>query len=153
MHVQCLAARLAPELREQLSQTTMGWSRKGLPFTAFLGPCAVVEILQLAMQQVDRFLVVPAVEWKNGPRVGQGLPISVDGLFDFMVQRGSEKNMDAQFEIMRVVEALVSAGAEGRQTVRGCLLCSEIHCYLGTVCFPNAAFSITVLQLPREDSD
>lgn len=135
------ASELEETLSAQLKESRMGWSAKGLQFVTFVGNRKALEVLTAELRVVNQVKVHPA--WKFGKRARAGVgkvSLIVDEQFSFVACLGENLNEHAQFEILRVIDAIIQAGAAGKPTVRWCLLCSEHLAYLVPLRFPNRRF-------------
>lgn len=109
--------------RAQMDKKQRGWSAKGLQFTSFEGPEEVLDVLKLEVRQVRKFKVLPAQEGRKKTRAGVGkVPLIVDEQHSFVAFLGENLHENAEFEAIRVIDAVVRAGAAGGPVERWSLL-------------------------------
>lgn len=103
--------------------------------------------------KVGKIWVTPAKEYEAKVYMGMcTLPIVVNKFPEFVVCFDADLTSRAQFEAVRVVEAVVGEGAVSRQEELGCLLCSSRLLYQAPLRFPSRRFAVLVFEA-KDTSD
>lgn len=125
---------------------------KGHPFIACTGSVDVIAKMQVGWQRVGLFLAFPVRECKEAACMGlQMLPITMDKRFDFVVFVCISYSWKTKFELMRVVDAVISTGATSRQEESASLVCSEQLLYLPPLRFPTGCLTFQVFEIEDEE--